>query len=207
MFPLGNIEKSEVRRIANELGLSIANKKDSTGVCFIGERNFKEFLKNYIPAKKGNIVDRTTNKIIGQHEGVMYYTIGQRKGLGIGGLKDHNNGSWFVVGKNVKENILYVVQGEENEHLLADSCLVSDVSWTSNKAPISNLKCQAKFRYRQPDQEVVLEIIDEKNVFVKCINPVKAITSGQEAVFYYNDECLGGGTIDKVFRKDKLLDC
>ena len=207
LFPLGNIEKSEVRKIANDLNLTIANKKDSTGVCFIGERNFKEFLKNYIPAKKGNIVDRTTGKIVGQHEGVMYYTIGQRKGLGIGGLKDHNNGSWFVVGKNVKDNVLYVVQGEENEHLMADSCLVTDVSWTSNKAPSNNLNCQAKFRYRQPDQEVVLEIIDENTVKVKCVNPVKAITSGQEAVFYYNNECLGGGTIDKVYRNNKLLDC
>ena len=207
LFPLGDIEKSEVRKIANELNLAIANKKDSTGVCFIGERNFKEFLKNYIPAKKGKIVDRITNKVIGEHEGVMYYTIGQRKGLGIGGLKDHNSGSWFVVGKDVKNNVLYVVQGEESEYLLADKCLVSDVSWTSNKAPINNLKCQAKFRYRQPDQEVILEIVDEKTVMVKCINPVKAITSGQEAVFYYNDECLGGGTIDKVYRNDKLLDC
>ena len=207
LFPLGNIEKSEVRKIANELNLVIANKKDSTGVCFIGERNFKEFLKNYIPAKKGKIIDRITNKVVGEHEGVMYYTIGQRKGLGIGGLKDHNNGSWFVVGKDVKNNILYVVQGEESEYLLADKCLVSEVSWTSDKAPTNNLKCHAKFRYRQPDQEVVFEIIDEKTVMVKCVNPVKAITSGQEAVFYYNDECLGGGTIDKVYRNDKLLDC
>ena len=107
----------------------------------------------------------------------------------------------------MKENILYVVQGEENEYLLADSCIVSDVSWISNVAPVNNFKCQAKFRYRQPDQEVVLEIINENTVKVKCITPVKAITSGQEAVFYYNNECLGGGTIDKVYRNGKLLDC
>ena len=207
LFPLGNIEKSEVRKIANELDLEIANKKDSTGVCFIGERNFKEFLKNYIPAKKGNIVDRISGKVVGTHEGVMYYTIGQRKGLGIGGLKNHDNGSWFVVGKDVKENILYVVQGDESEYLLADSCLVTGVNWIEGRMPENNLRCHAKFRYRQPDQDVILEIIDSETVRVKCVNPVKAITSGQEAVFYYNDECLGGGTIDKVYRNSKLLDC
>ena len=207
LFPLGNIDKPEVRRIAKELNLEVASKKDSTGVCFIGERNFKEFLKNYIPAKKGNIVDRDTGNIVGTHDGVMYYTIGQRKGLGIGGLKNHDNGSWFVVGKNVKENILYVVQGEENEYLMADSCLVTDVSWIRGYAPENNLKCTAKFRYRQPDQDITIEIIDDTSVMVHCIKPVKAITSGQEAVFYYNDECLGGGTIDKVYRNGKLLDC
>lgn len=207
LFPLGNIEKSEVRRIANELNLEVANKKDSTGVCFIGERNFKEFLKNYIPAKKGNIVDKSTGDIVGTHDGVMYYTIGQRKGLGIGGLKDHSNGSWFVVGKNVKENILYVVQGEENEYLLADSCFVSDVNWISGRPSEKSFKCQAKFRYRQPDQEVIVEILDDSNVIVKCLNPVKAITCGQEAVFYHDNQCLGGGTIDKVYRNNKLLDC
>ncbi len=207
LFPLGNIDKPEVRRIAKELNLEVASKKDSTGVCFIGERNFKEFLKNYIPAKKGNIVDRDTGNVVGTHDGVMYYTIGQRKGLGIGGLKNHDNGSWFVVGKNVKENILYVVQGEENEYLMADSCLVTDVSWIRGYAPENNLKCTAKFRYRQPDQDITIEILDDTSVMVHCIAPVKAITSGQEAVFYYNDECLGGGTIDKVYRNGKLLDC
>ena len=187
--------------------LATAEKKDSTGVCFIGERNFKEFLKNYIPAKKGDIVDRVTNKVVGQHEGVMYYTIGQRKGLGIGGLKDHSSGSWFVVGKDVAKNVLYVVQGEESEYLLADGCLVTDVSWITGKTPNNGLVCQAKFRYRQPDQQVILEIIDDSTVYVKCVSPVKAITSGQEAVFYCNGECMGGGTIDKVYRNNKLLDC
>ena len=207
LFPLGNIDKPEVRRIAKELNLEVASKKDSTGVCFIGERNFKEFLKNYIPARKGNIVDRDTGNVVGTHDGVMYYTIGQRKGLGIGGLKNHDNGSWFVVGKNVKENILYVVQGEENEYLMADSCLVTNVSWIRGYAPENNLKCTAKFRYRQPDQDITIEILNDTSVMVHCIAPVKAITSGQEAVFYYNDECLGGGTIDKVYRNGKLLDC
>lgn len=207
LFPLGNIEKGEVRRIANELNLAIANKKDSTGVCFIGERNFKEFLKNYIPAKKGNIVDKNSGKVVGMHEGVMYYTIGQRKGLGIGGLKNCENGSWFVVGKDVTNNVLYVVQGEENEYLLADSCLVKDVNWISGIVPSNNLCCKAKFRYRQPDQDVEISLLDDKCVMVKCLSPVKAITSGQEAVFYYNDECLGGGTIDKVYRNGILLDC
>ena len=164
-------------------------------------------MKNYIPAKKGDIVDKISKKVVGQHDGVMYYTIGQRKGLGIGGIKNHESGSWFVVGKDVSKNILYVVQGEESEHLLADSCVVNDVTWISGTAPEEGLKCQAKFRYRQPDQEIIIEKIDGEVVTVRCINPVKAITSGQEAVFYYNNECLGGGVIDKVYRNGKLLDC
>ena len=164
-------------------------------------------MKNYIPAKKGNIVDKNTGKVVGTHDGVMYYTIGQRKGLGIGGLRDHSNGSWFVVGKDVKENVLYVVQGEESDYLLADECIVNDVNWTKGFMNENNFRCQAKFRYRQPDQEVVIELLEDNKVRVKCIHPVKAITSGQEAVFYYKDECLGGGTIDKVFRNGKLLNC
>lgn len=207
LFPLGKLTKTEVRDIANQLGLNVANKKDSTGVCFIGERNFKEFLQNYIPAKKGKIVDKETNEVIGEHDGVMYYTIGQRKGLGIGGLKDYKSGSWFVVGKNVSENILYVAQGEENDYLMADKCEVNDVSWIKDMPPKEGLECTAKFRYRQPDQQVIIEKIDKDTVIVKCIHSVKAITSGQEAVFYYNNECLGGGVINKVYRNNKLLDC
>jgi tRNA-specific 2-thiouridylase len=207
LFPLGNIEKSEVRRIANELNLEIANKKDSTGVCFIGERNFKEFLKNYIPAKKGNIVDRISGKVVGTHEGVMYYTIGQRKGLGIGGLKNHDNGSWFVVGKDVQNNVLYVVQGEENEYLLADSCVVEDVNWIDSDVNIEGLDCNCKFRYRQMDNPVVLSKLDDNKILVKCKEPIKSITSGQAAVFYLGEQCLGGGTICKVYRNGKLLKC
>ena len=207
LFPLADISKPEVRQIAKELNLSISEKKDSTGICFIGERNFKEFLKNYLPAKKGDIVDIETNMIVGKHDGVIYYTIGQRKGLGIGGIKGVEPGSYFVVSKDVNTNILYVAKGEENSYLLADSCLVEDVNWIDNDIEIDNLECNCKFRYRQVDNPVILKKVDDTHVMVTCKEPIKSITSGQAAVFYLGEECLGGGTITKVYRNGKLLKC
>ncbi len=207
LFPIGDIEKKEVREIANKFDLATAKKKDSTGICFIGERNFKEFLKNYLPAKRGNIVDVETNMVVGQHDGVIYYTIGQRKGLGIGGIRGVTPGSYFVVSKDVNENILYVAKGDDNEYLLADSCLVEDVNWIDDEVEIDNLGCCAKFRYRQEDKEVTLKRVDDTHVMVYCKNPIKSITSGQAAVFYLGEECLGGGTICKVYRNGKLLKC
>ncbi len=205
LFPLGDINKEEVRRIAKELNLNVADKKDSTGVCFIGERDFKEFLKNYIPAQKGNIVDLESKQVIGEHDGVMYYTIGQRKGLGIGGLKEFSGKSWFVAKKDVKNNILYVAQGEDNEYLMADACIVSDVNWTYKDKPSEFFECQAKFRYRQKDNKAQVRFIDETTVEVKCLDKVKSITAGQAAVFYLDDLCLGGGVIDKVYRDSQLI--
>lgn len=196
LFPIGNIEKSEVRRIANELDLVIANKKDSTGICFIGERNFRAFLQNYLPAKDGNIIDIDTLEVVGKHVGVLYYTIGQRKGLGIGGSK----GPWFVVGKNVELNELYVCNGDENDWLYSDSCLVSGVNWFSSNKPLETISCSAKFRYRQKDNDVTIKFIDDTTVKVDFNNAVSSVTCGQEAVFYDGMICLGGGVIDNVYK-------
>mgnify|MGYP003275561315 FL=1 len=201
LFPLGELEKTEVRRIAHEINLPVADKKDSTGICFIGERDFREFLKNYIPAKDGQMVDIETGKAVGTHQGIMYYTIGQRKGLNIGGPGE----AWFVVGKNYDENVLYVCQSDQNKWLLSTGALIHDVNWISNTKPVGKLECQAKFRYRQPDNPVVIEFIDETTLQVEFIKPVKAVTPGQAAVFYLGDVCLGGGTIDKVYKNGKEL--
>ena len=163
LFPLGDINKKEVRKIAHELELEIADKKDSTGVCFIGERNFKEFLKNYIPAKKGDIVDIDTNRVIGRHDGVMYYTIGQRRGLGIGGIANEEAKGRFIVKKDIKKNILYVASGSDSESLNSDSCLVKQLNFISYK-PKDGEHINVKFRYRQKDNGVTIHYVDEDTV-------------------------------------------
>ncbi len=192
-FPLGDISKPEVREIANELKLNVANKKDSTGICFIGERNFKQFLQNYLPAKDGNIIDISTKEVVGRHGGVMYYTIGQRKGLGIGG----DQGRWFVIGKNVSTNELYVTNSNATQWLNSDSCLVSGVNWLKDvDMPIN--AC-AKFRYRQQDNPVTIEKFNDNLVLVKYPQQVSSVTPGQQAVFYQGDVCLGGGVIEQTF--------
>ena len=199
VFPIGELTKQEVRRIADELQLeSVAQKKDSTGICFIGERNFRQFLKNYLPMQEGNIVNIADLQTIGKHSGVMYYTIGQRKGLGIGGTK----GPWFVIGKDVKRNVLYVANGDDKEWLLSTSCIVSNVNWFSKHKPQGDYACTAKFRYRQTDHEVSLRFVDDSTVFVSYPNGVMSVTAGQEAVFYQGEICLGGGVIDEVFIHD-----
>ena len=201
LFPLGDIDKTEVRRIAHELDLSIADKKDSTGVCFIGERNFKEFLNNYLPAKKGDIVDIVSKEVVGHHDGVLYYTLGQRRGLGIGGLKGKDPVSWFVVSKDVKKNILYVAQGDENEYLNSDRAIIRMVNWTYKEKPLGDLHIGCKFRYRQKDLGVTLRFIKEDEVELLFDAPYKAVTPGQAAVFYLDSICLGGGIIDEVYYK------
>lgn len=201
LFPLGNIAKPEVRKIAKELNLPVANKKDSTGICFIGERDFKEFLQNYIPAQNGNMIDIETNTIIGEHQGIMYYTIGQRKGLGIGGPGD----AWFVVGKDYEQNILYISQGDQNDWLVSHGAIIEDVNWISSEKPVSELNCAAKFRYRQKDNPVSIKFISDTTAFVTFKEPVKAVTPGQAAVFYDGDICLGGGTIEKVYKNNKEI--
>ena len=198
LFPIGDMIKPEVRKIAEEYDLITAKKKDSTGICFIGERNFTNFLKNYLPNKPGKIVDIKTNTIIGEHIGLMHYTIGQRKGLNIGGNQDR----LFVVGKNLDENILYVCFGDENEYLITDSCIVDSINWLSNKR-IN--KCTAKFRYRQKDNDVELEWINDDEVLVKYKQGVKSVTPGQACVFYNGEECLGGGIIKEVRKNNKKL--
>ena len=205
LFPLGDIDKSEVRKIAHELDLEIADKKDSTGVCFIGERHFKEFLKNYIPAKKGKIVDIKTNTVLGQHDGVMYYTIGQRKGLGIGGLQNFESNGWFVVKKDVKNNILYVASGAESEYLYSDRCIVTDLNFISYK-PEEGAHINAKFRYRQKDNPVTIHYMSDETIELIFDEPYKSVTPGQAAVLYDGDICLGGGLIDSTYYQGKRND-
>lgn len=196
MFPIGHLQKSEVRRIAKERGLSVAEKKDSTGICFIGERNFKQFLMRYLPAQPGDMVDETGKKI-GTHDGLMYYTLGQRRGLGIGGRSDGSGESWFVIGKDLKRNLLIVQQGE-HEELFSTDLTAERVNWIGIDPPQKTFRCTAKFRYRQPDQPVTVEPSPAGGVKVVFDAPQRAVTPGQWVVFYDGDYCLGGGPIDRV---------
>ena len=199
LFPLAEIDKPEVRRIAAELELSTATKKDSTGICFIGERNFKNFLKNYLPAMPGDIVDLEGNKV-GRHDGLMYYTLGQRRGLNIGGRKGGNGERWFVVKKDLDKNLLIVSQGEEDE-LFSDGLYASEMNWIPCLPDKKEFDCFAKFRYRQPDQAVKVTVLDDKHIKVDFAEPQRAITPGQYAVLYDADGlCLGGGVIDSSFK-------
>ncbi len=200
MFPIGSLEKSKVREIAKEADLATATKKDSTGICFIGERDFKEFLSNYLPAQPG-AMETLDGEVKGKHDGLMYYTIGQRHGLGIGGSGD----PWFVVGKDLKRNVLYVGQGFHNEKLYSDSISAVNVSWVSDKEVAQEFECTAKFRYRQADNAVTVQILEDGNVNVVFKEPIRAVTPGQAVVFYNGDECLGGGTIDEVFKDGSRL--
>lgn len=197
LFPIGDMVKPDVRKVAEEYGLLTAKKKDSTGICFIGERNFTNFLENYLPNLPGDIVNIETNEVIGKHIGLMYYTIGQRKGLNIGGYDNR----MFVVGKNLEKNILYVSIGEDSKYLISDSCIVSDINYLGEE---KITKCMAKFRYRQEDIPVKLEWQNDK-VLVKYPQGVKRVTPGQACVFYDGDRCLGGGIIETVCKNGEKL--
>ena len=205
LFPLGDIDKPKVREIAKELNLNVADKKDSTGVCFIGERNFKEFLKNYIPANKGKIIDINSNEVVGEHDGVMYYTIGQRKGLGIGGISGREPRSWFVCYKDVKNNILYVADEKEDEHLFSDRAIIKNINWLAERTN-DPLHVGCKFRYRQQDNGVTLKFIDDDTIELIFDEPYKAVTTGQAAVFYMGTRMLGGGIIEEIYYKGKRID-
>lgn len=198
LFPLGEIDKPEVRRIAEELHLSIAKKKDSTGICFIGERNFRQFLSNYLPMKPGKIINVITKEVVGRHTGVMYYTIGQRKGLDIGGI-----GPFFVVGKNVEKNELYVVDSEYQDLLYSDSCIVTGVNVLADRE--LPMDCTAKFRYRQADNDVHISWLDETTLKVDFPQKIRSITPGQEAVFYDGDVMIAGGKIEQIFKDGEDL--
>ena len=198
LFPIGDLVKPEVRKIAEEYGLITAKKKDSTGICFIGERNLKNFLKNYLPNKPGDIVNIDTNEVIGKHIGLMYYTIGQRRGLDIGGTSDR----MFVVGKDLDKNILYICIGDDNDYFLSDSCIIEDINYLSNN---KIYKCSAKFRYRQKDVDVELEWLDDNKILVKYPQGVKAVTPGQACVLYNGEEVIGGGIIKEVRKKGEKL--
>ncbi len=197
MFPVGHMTKQEVRKIAEEAGLPVSKKKDSTGVCFIGERNFKQFLKGFLPAQPGDMVT-PEGEVVGRHDGLMYYTLGQRRGLGIGGRGDGR--SFFVVDKDLKKNQLIVVQGEDHPLLYSKGCTADQATFVGDPLP-ENTPCRltAKFRYRQPDQPVTVTRVGDQLHFVYDA-PQRAVTPGQSAVIYDGDKCLGGGIIDTVER-------
>jgi len=198
MFPIGHLPKPEVRKIAEEADLATAKKKDSTGICFIGERNFREFLSQYLPAQPGEM-QTLDGEVKGRHEGLMYYTLGQRHGLGIGG--SGSGEPWFVIDKDVERNILYVGQGENNPALYSEGLFATDIHWVSDREKPQSFRCMAKFRYRQPDQGVTVHLREGKTAEIVFDQPQKAITPGQAVVFYDGDACLGGGTIDVVHKQ------
>ncbi|WDF81651.1 tRNA 2-thiouridine(34) synthase MnmA [Lacticaseibacillus pabuli] len=205
LFPIGNMQKKDVRRIAEEAGLATAKKKDSTGICFIGERNFRHFLGEFLPAQPGKMMTKD-GKDMGTHTGLMYYTIGQRSGLGIGGNTE-NSEPWFVVGKDIKKNILYVGQGFNNPDLMATSLDASGMAWTHDMDlhEGDEFHVTAKFRYRQPDTGVTVKMTSDTTATVTFDEPVRAITPGQAVVFYDGAECLGGGTIDHAYNMAEQL--
>lgn len=197
LFPVGELEKPEVRAIAERQGLITHNKKDSTGICFIGERKFKDFLQQYLPAQPGNIVT-PDGTVIGRHEGLMYHTLGQRKGLGIGGLRDGGEDPWYVAGKDLEHNQLIVVQGSDHPILYSKGLMANQLHWTDRSGPQQELRCTVKTRYRQTDIPCTLTPQPDGSVRVWFDSPQKAVTPGQSAVFYLNEVCLGGGIIDQA---------
>jgi tRNA-specific 2-thiouridylase len=196
LFPIGDLPKSEVRRIAKSLALPVHDKKDSTGICFIGERPFEEFLSQYLPAQPGEI-ETTDGERIGKHRGLMYYTSGQRQGLGIGGTRNHAEEPWYVVAKDLTRNVLIVGQGQNNPALFSDSLDASGLHWI-NGAPSNQFACSAKVRYRQSDQPCDVTIDSFGNAHVTFQQPQRSVTPGQFVVFYLGDECLGSGIIDRT---------
>ena len=196
LFPIGGMLKTEVRAIAAQLGLRVAEKKDSTGICFIGERKFRDFLSGFLPARPGEIMT-PDGRVVGRHQGVIYYTLGQRRGLGIGGKTDAANSRWFVVDKDVSKNILYVEQGEPDA-LYSNALLATGLSFIT-PPPAKSFDCSAKVRYRQPDQKAHVTLTDE-GARVEFENRQRAVTPGQYLAMYIGEECIGGGVIDKVYR-------
>lgn len=194
VFPVGGLLKPEVRKIAAECGFHNATKKDSTGICFIGERKFKDFLSRYLPAQPGNIVT-DSGKIIGEHTGLMYYTIGQRQGIGIGGQKAGTGNAWYVAEKNLNTNELIVVQGQDHPLLFKPSLKATQLDWTLGAPPKQGSELLAKIRYRQADQACTIQILAKNLIEVFFHNPQRAVTPGQSIVFYDGEECLGGGVI------------
>ena len=197
LFPIGDLEKREVRKIAEEAGIPTATKKDSTGICFIGERNFQKFIHNYLKANPGDIIDIDTKKKIGTHSGLMNYTIGQRRNVGLSGNPDKH----YVVGKDVSKNILYVAFGEDPKWLYSDKCIIDNINMISDKRPT---KCTCKFRYRSKDVECSLEYLDSK-IIVTYKGKAKGVTPGQACVLYDGEECLGSGIIDEIYNEGEKL--
>ncbi|PIJ44947.1 tRNA 2-thiouridine(34) synthase MnmA [Tatumella sp. OPLPL6] len=196
LFPVGELEKPEVRRIAEELDLITARKKDSTGICFIGERKFKDFLARYLPAQPGPIFS-VDGQEVGTHQGLMYHTLGQRKGLGIGGLKESNDDPWYVVDKDVANNQLIVAQGGEHPRLMSVGLIAQQLHWVDRVTLTEPLRCTVKTRYRQTDIPCLITPLDAERIEVHFDEPVAAVTPGQSAVFYLGECCLGGGVIEQ----------
>ena len=197
IFPIGGLEKRDVRRIAHEAGLATSKKKDSTGICFIGERRFRDFLGHYLPAQPGDIRN-TESAVIGRHAGAAFYTLGQREGLGIGGVSGSEEGPWFVVAKDVGKNELIAAQGHDHPLLMTKSLSADTLSWIAGEPPKTGLQCHAKTRYRQPDQPCTIREINGDRLAVSFSEPQRAVTPGQSVVLYVNDQCLGGGIINET---------
>ncbi|MDP1526241.1 MAG: tRNA 2-thiouridine(34) synthase MnmA [Rhodocyclaceae bacterium] len=195
LFPLGELYKRDVRKLAAEAGLPNHAKKDSTGICFIGERRFREFLSRYLPKQPGEIRRLDDERVIGQHEGLAYYTLGQREGLGIGGVQGAPEEPWFVAAKDMAKNVLYVVQGHDHLALLRDRLMAGQLSWISAQAPRTHWVYAAKTRYRMPDAACDLEALSANECDVAFAAPQWAVTPGQSVVFYESRVCMGGGVI------------
>ncbi|MGP1958573.1 MAG: tRNA 2-thiouridine(34) synthase MnmA [Arsenophonus sp. NC-CH8-MAG3] len=195
LFPIGELKKSAVRVLAEKIGLITAKKKNSTGICFIGERKFCDFLARYLPTKPGATIT-VDGKILGEHAGLMYYTIGQRKGLRIGGVKKTNNDPWFVVNKDIKNNYLIVAQGHNHPRLMSTGLIVQQIHWINPEILNKINQCTVKTRYRQPDIPCTIKLLTNNKVAVQFDYPIAAITPGQSAVFYQGEICLGGGVIE-----------
>ncbi len=199
LFPVGDIEKPIVRQIAEDLGLATAKKKDSTGICFIGERKFKDFLARYLPAQPGEI--RTVEgKVVGRHDGLMYHTLGQRKGLGIGGVKGLSEDPFYVVEKDLINNVLVVAQGHDNSALLSSGLIATQLHWVDRQPIRENLRCTVKTRYRQTDIACEIQPMGDDTIRVIFDEPQIAVTPGQSAVFYQGEVCLGGGVIEEQLK-------
>ena len=197
LFPVGELEKSRVREIAEEAGFTTARKKDSTGICFIGERKFRDFLQRFLPAQPGDIVT-PDGEVVGRHHGLMYYTLGQRQGLGIGGRKDATEQPWFVVDKDMQSNHLIVTQGHQHELLMKHFLLASQLHWVTGQAPADRFECKAKIRYRQTEEACRVQMLANGSCEVCFPTAQRAITPGQSIVFYQGEVCLGGGIIDSM---------
>lgn len=197
LFPIGDLHKDAVRRIARELTLPVFDKKDSTGICFIGERPFAEFLSQYLPAQPGDI-ETLEGRKVGQHQGLMYYTLGQRQGLRVGGQADAGEAPWYVAGKDLRRNVLRIVQGHDHPVMLSNALIASQLEWVAGSPPVAQFQCKAKVRYRQPDQPCEVLVRPDHRVEVRFSMPQRAVTPGQYVVFYDGEECLGGGVIESV---------
>jgi len=198
LFPVGDLHKTQVREIAEQAGLVTHDKKDSTGICFIGERKFREFLHHYLPARPG-MMCTPDGTVVGEHMGLMFYTLGQRQGLGIGGQADGSGQPWYVLDKDLARNVLIVGQGGQHPLLFHRRLRASQLHWIAGEAPSPPFACRAKTRYRQPEQACVIETLAAEHCQVTFAEPQRALTPGQSVVFYDTDECLGGGVIDAAF--------